>query len=342
MYISIRDFANRLAEQGELRVISELTDPAEGVAELTGKEASEPEGGKALLFENTGTGYPLLTNVFSSKRRLGMVLDAESAEDVQDRMEQTGHKILQIGEGFRGYWDAILMAKDFSKWNPVVSRSHPSCQDSIQNIAHLSVIPFVKSSARLPQVLSPVLVNSRNPISGARILEPDVMFPIDECTAGIKLSSHGEVAKHLEMCTHRLPLALCLGGDPLFSFIAAAPKIGGIDPYLLAGFFRGKGVVLAHAFTQDLDVPACSDLVVEGYVQKSEERTAEGLVKLHITCITHRRDAVLPAMVDIPDSPEKENVRHAVEKIFVEPLRRTVSQTNEALLLSEEVFYGTH
>lgn len=342
MYVSIRDFADYLASQGELTIVDGFTDPSAGIAARSRMEAAEPDGGKALLFENTGTGYPVLTNVFSSRRRLGMVIGAAGPEEILERAADAKSSIPLLGEGLKGRIEALSLAKEFSAWTPNFRSGHPACQDSIQNIAHLGLIPFVKNTAGSPKVLSPVLVNSKHPLNGDRVLEPDILFLLDECTAGLKISPHGEISKHLELCTHRLPLAVCLGGDPVLSFIAASPKIGGFDPYLIAGFFRGKAVDLTRAFTQDIEVPCESDMVIEGYIQKSESRTSDGLAKLHISCITHRSGAVLPLMVGSPKSPEKGNVRQAVEQIFVEPLRRTVSQTNELLLLTEEVFYGSH
>lgn len=341
MYGSIKEFVDFLAANDELTVIDDYANPSQEIAARSCEEAAKPDGGKALLFKETGTGYPVLTNIFSSRRRMGFVIGSASVEEARGRMEQFQAKIPMLGQGLKGYIEAIALSKEMSEWSPNYISRHAPCHDSIQNIAHLSLIPFIRSSAKAPSVLSPVLVNSRHPKTGLRVLEPDVLYPVDECTAGLKISPHGDVAAHLAECTHRLPLAVCLGGDPVYDFIAAAPKIG-VDPYMLAGFFRGKGVSLIQTFTQGIEVPADSDMVMEGYVQKSEERTEEGLYKFHITCITHRRGAILPVVIDSAQSPGKGNVRHAVEKIFVEPLRRTVAKTNELLLLTEEVFYSTH
>lgn len=342
MYKSIKDFVNHLKAQDELTVVSEYADTTSSIAELTRAEEAKPDGGKALLFEDTGTGYSVLTNVFASGRRLDFALGGESCEEIVGRASKTLSGIPLLGQKFQGYLEALALAKDISNWTPLLSKSHPACHDSIQNIAHLSLIPFLSDREKRCRILSPVTVNSRNFKTGIRTLEPAWLQILDECTALIPVSTHSEISRHLEQCTHRLPLAVCVGGDPLFTFIAGSPKLCGIDPYLLAGFFRRKPVSLTRAFTQDIETPSDSDLVIEGYIQKSESLTEEGLAKLHVTCITHRRDAIIPMMAGDRLSPEKENVRQAVEKIFVEPLRRTVSQANESLLLSEEVFYCAH
>ena len=342
MYKNIGAFVEYLESQGELTRVKEFADPSSLIAARSREEALQPDGGKALLFENTGAGYPVLTNVFASSRRMGMIIGADSPQDICRRAEKMREALLQMGQGVKGPLEALSLSRRMSAWTPFFRSGHPACQDSIQNISHLSLIPFTKNTAGSPAVLSPALVNSKHPSGGDRALEANTLYILDECTAGLKIPDHGEISSHLKQCTHRLPLAVCLGGDPLFPLIAAAPKAGGIDPYFLAGFFRGKGVRLTRAFTQDIDIPCESDIVIEGYIQKSEESAEEGLRKLHVTCITHRRDAVLPLMVGGPKSPDKENVRQAVEQIFVEPLRRTVSRTNDLLLLAEEVFYGAH
>jgi 4-hydroxy-3-polyprenylbenzoate decarboxylase len=113
----------------------------------------------------------------------------------------------------------------------------------------------------------------------------------------------------------RMPVAVFLGGDPVFTFAATAPLPDGLDEFLLAGYLRKKSVELVKCETNDLEVPANADFVIEGYVDPTEPLRDEGpfgdhtgyytlpepYPVFHVTAITHRKDAVYPAtIVGIP------------------------------------------
>src|SRR5437016_2277198 len=113
----------------------------------------------------------------------------------------------------------------------------------------------------------------------------------------------------------RMPVAIFLGGDPVFTFAATAPLPDGLDEFLLAGYLRKKSVELVKCETNDLEVPANADFVIEGYVDPREPLRDEGpfgdhtgyytlpepCPVFHVTAITHRKNAVYPAaIVGIP------------------------------------------
>src|SRR5437763_4800643 len=107
-----------------------------------------------------------------------------------------------------------------------------------------------------------------------------------------------------------MPVAVTLGGDPVYTFAATAPLPDGLEELLFAGFLRRKSVELVRCKTIDLEVPADVDFVLEGYVQPGEMRpegpfgdhtgyytaVADYLV-FHLTAITHRKDAVYPTTI---------------------------------------------
>ena len=70
MYNGLKEYVRFLEEKGELRRISEFVDPVLEIACATDIESKKPHGGKALLFENTGTAYPVITNMMGSEVRI--------------------------------------------------------------------------------------------------------------------------------------------------------------------------------------------------------------------------------------------------------------------------------
>ena len=67
-----------------------------------------------------------------------------------------------------------------------------------------------------------------------------------------------------------MPVAVFLGGDPVLTFCATAPLPDGLDEFVLAGYLRRKSIELVKCETNELEVPANADFVLEGYVDTSE------------------------------------------------------------------------
>jgi 4-hydroxy-3-polyprenylbenzoate decarboxylase len=151
-----------------------------------------------------------------------------------------------------------------------------------------------------------------------------------------------------------MPVAIFLGGDPVFTFAATAPLPDGLDEFLLAGYLRKKSVELVKCETNDLEVPANSDFVIEGYVDPTEPLRDEGpfgdhtgyytlaepYPVFHITAITHRKDAVYPAtIVGIPPM-EDFYIGGASVKIFLPIFKMNFPEIVDIALPAEGVFHN--
>jgi len=351
MFNGLKDYVKFLEERGELRRISEFVDPVLEIACATDIESKKAAGGKALLFENTGTDYPVLTNMMGSEARIRYALGVDSLDGVGERIDQMIDSVLGGQRGLFNKLKMIPLLGQAAKWKPSMHRGHAPCQDAVQYTAQLSQIPILKC---WPQdggrFITLPLVHTVSPVTGVRNVGMYRMQVLDDATTGMHWHMHKTGAKHLSECTHRLPVAVCLGGDPVYSYAATAPLPEGIDEYMLAGFLRGKPVELVKCFTQDIMVPADCDFVIEGYVQKSEEKFMEGpfgdhtgfysledlYPKFHVTCITHRFDAIYPAtVVGIPPMEDK-YIQEATERIFLSPIKFAIAPEVEDLYLPEE------
>ena len=74
-YSGLTDFIDDLEKKNELRRIKTFVDPVLEITEITDRVTKS--GGKALLFENTGTEFPLLINAFGSDKRMAMAIGRE-------------------------------------------------------------------------------------------------------------------------------------------------------------------------------------------------------------------------------------------------------------------------
>ena len=152
----------------------------------------------------------------------------------------------------------------------------------------------------------------------------------------------------------RMPVAIFLGGDPVFTFAATAPLPDGLDEILLAGYLRKKSVELVKCETNDLEVPANADFVVEGYVDPKEPLREEGpfgdhtgyytlpepYPVFHVTAITHRKDAVYPATIVGMPPMEDFYIGSASVKLFLPILKMNFPEIVDIALPAEGVFHN--
>jgi 4-hydroxy-3-polyprenylbenzoate decarboxylase len=159
---------------------------------------------------------------------------------------------------------------------------------------------------------------------------------------GMHWHRHKTGARHFEAWKEtgkRMPVTVTLGGDPVYTYSATAPLPEDVSEYLLAAFLRRKRVTLVKCLTNDLWVPADSDIVIEGYVDPSEPPVTEGpfgdhtgfyslsdmYPVFHVTCITHRRNAVFPATIVGVPPMEDAWMGKATEKIFFAPIKLAIA-----------------
>ena len=200
-------------------------------------------------------------------------------------------------------------------------------------------------------------VVTRDPDTGDRNLGMYRMQVYDDSSVGMHWQLQKVAARHGRRyyeTGERMPVAVFLGGDPVFPFCATAPLPDGLDEFLLAGYLRRKSVEMVKCETNDLEVPANADIVIEGYIDPTEPLRDEGpfgdhtgyytlpepYPVFHITAITHRKQAVYPAtIVGIPPM-EDFYMGSASVKLFMPILRMTFPEIVDIALPAEGVFHN--
>src|SRR3954466_1674743 len=82
-----QQFIDALERAGELIRIKTYVNPHLEIAEITDRVSKSGNGGKALLFENTGYDFPVLMNAYGSERRMCMALGVQHLDDVAREIE---------------------------------------------------------------------------------------------------------------------------------------------------------------------------------------------------------------------------------------------------------------
>lgn len=354
-YKDLQHFIDTLEKEGELIRIKEYVNPKLEIAEITDRISKTPGGGKALLFENTGFDFPVLMNAYGSEKRMCLALSVDHLDDVAKEIENLFHLLSSPKENIFDKLKLLPKLGQFAGWMPKVKSGRGECQQIIMSekplasggvwggppdITKLPVITCWPNDGG-PFVTLPI-IHTKDPNTNSRNVGMYRMQVYGPALTGMHWHKHKVSAKHFneyKKLNKRMPVAVALGGDPVYAYSATAPLPENVDEYMLAGFLRKKKVELVKCITQpDVEVPADADFIIEGYVDPDDELIWEGpfgdhtgyyslpdwYPRFHITCITHKKNAVYPAtIVGIPPQ-EDAWLGKATERIFLAPMKMTM------------------
>ncbi len=185
--------------------------------------------------------------------------------------------------------------------------------------------------------------------NATRVGHPQTYSSVDIMarTSGGSLIPEGDLPKG------KMDVAVVIGTDPSLTFSAIVPAPPDVEEYLIAGFLRQKPVELVKCETVDLEVPASSEIVLEGYVNLDELRTEgpfgdhTGFYSLedlypvfHLTCVTHRNNPIYAATIVGKPPQEDAYMGKAVERIFLPLMRLTIPELVDINLPIEGVFHN--
>jgi len=373
---SFRTFLDALEQAGELRRVVVPVDTDLLISEWADREMKSPGGGKALLFEQPivdgkPSAFPAAINTMGSRRRMALALGVAEVEEIAQEIQLIlkAKPPTDLREGFALLKQGIHLLHARPK-----QVSDAACQEVVEIVQGMTASEpsSTDMTAGKPSLLDlPILkcwpkdggrfitlpnVHTRDPETGARNVGVYRMQIYDERTTAMHWQIHKVGARHGKRYYERgerMPVAVTLGGDPVYTFAATAPLPDGLDEILFSGFLRRKSVELVRCKTIDIEVPADVDFVLEGYVQPGEMRpegpfgdhtgfytAVEDYPVFHLTAITHRRDAVYPTtIVGIPPM-EDFYMGDTTVRIFLPVFKMNFPEIVDMTLPPEGVFHN--
>ncbi len=339
-YSGLKDFISDLDKKGELHRIKLFVDPVLEITEITDRITKS--GGRALLFENNGTRFPVLINAFGSDRRIAIALGMNDLSEAGNDIEKMFNLVTDTPSNIMGKIMALPRLLKITGYLPAPSRSKGTCQQVVFSKPDLSILPVLKCWPHDGgRFITLPMVHTIHPETGRSNVGMYRMQILGKDTTGMHWQRHKTGANHFEAwkaAGKKMPVSVTLGGDPVYTYCATAPLPENISEYILAGFLRKKKVKLVKCITNDLYVPSDADIVIEGYVDPAEDFVSEGpfgdhtgfysLADLypvfHVTCITHSQNAVYPATIVGVPPHEDAWLAKATEKIFLSPVRLAI------------------
>ena len=383
-YASYSDFIAALDRAGELKRISQPVATELEMTEIADREMKQPGGGKALLFEKpTVNGqvvpFPVAINTLGSMNRMALSMGAESVDAVA----------AEIGELIRAKPPTGLR-EAFALFSTAIELRHARPKHvqsgACKEVVHRFDAPasrtepwphapdWKQGTAPFPPTLLDLPILKCWPLDGGRFVtlpcvitqDPDTgernvgmyrMQVYDDRSTGMHWQLQKVGARHGRRYYEtgkRMPVAVILGGDPVYAFCATAPLPDGLDEFLMAGYLRRQSIELVKCETNDLEVPANADIVIEGYIDPVEPLRSEGpfgdhtgyytmpesYPVFHITAITHRKNAVYPAtIVGIPPM-EDFYIGAASVKLFLPVFKMNFPEIVDIALPAEGVVHN--
>lgn len=356
-YKSLKHFVDELDRAGELVRVKMFVDPHLEMTEVIDRLSKN--NGPAVLFEDTGTDFPLLINAFGSRKRICMALGVTNLDQVSAEIEQLFKTLMKPKDSIIEKLMMLPKLSQMASWMPKVKAGKGECQEVVMTKPDITRLPVMTCwPADGGPFLTLPVINTKDPSTGIRNVGMYRMQVFSPTLTGMHWHKHKVSAKHFneyKKLKMRMPVAVALGGDPVYTYAATAPLPENVDEYMLAGFLRKRQVELVKCLTNEMEVPADADIIIEGYVDPEEEYILEGpfgdhtgyysladyYPKFHITCITHKKQAIYPStIVGIPPQ-EDAWLGKATERIFLAPIKMTlVPEIVDMELPVEGVFHN--
>ena len=361
---SLSDFIAALDEAGELSRVGHPVSARLELCEVADRVMKQPGGGKALLFENvtrhdgSRSPWPVAINLFGSMRRMSLALGVNDLDEIGARI--TRLLDLKVPDGLLAKLGLIPRLLEVAKFPPRHMKDTPPCQEVVWKGGQIDVmqLPILTTwpGDGGPYITLPMVI-STDPKRGIRNVGMYRVQVLGRDSLAMHWQRHKVGAAHWrEMAERgqRMPVCIAIGADPASVYSASAPLPPTVDEFIFSGFLRQKPVMLAKAVTNDLDVPAHAEFVIEGEIDPAEPLVTEGpfgdhtgfyseadlYPRVHITAITMRRTPVYATTIVGRPPMEDFYLGHATERIFLPLLKLTVPEVVDYHMPAEGIFHN--
>ena len=276
-YKDLRDFIRQLEQQGELKRISVEVDPYLEMTEICDRVLKQ--GGPAILFENPkGSTIPILCNLFGTTKRVAMGMGAKDISELRGIGELLAYlKEPDPPKGMKDAFDKIPVFKQVLNMTPKAV-TNPACQETMLEGEGIDLSRYPIQTC-WPGDAGPLitwpLVITKGPHKQRQNLGiyRQQVFAKDKVI--MRWLTHRGGALDFKEWQQAypeqpFPVAVALGADPATILGAVTPVPDTLSEYAFAGLLRGSKTEVAKCLTNDLQVPASAEIVLEGFIYPGE------------------------------------------------------------------------
>ena len=363
-YRDLRDFLSQLERSGELKRVLAEVDPNLEMTEVCSRVLESD--GPALLFENPkGHTIPVLGNLFGTTRRVALAMGADPGANPLDALRDVGVLLafLKEPEPPQGFRDVL------ERWIPIGKQVMHMAPKEISGAACQTTVWEGKDVdlARLPiqtcwpEDAGPLITwgltvtrGPRKPRQNLGIYRQQVIAPnklimrwLPHRGGAIDFREHSEARSGKPF-----PVAVALGADPATLLAAVTPIPDALSEYQFAGLLRGSRTEVTKCLGSDLQVPASSEIVLEGVIHAGESAVEgpfgdhtgyynerEAFPVLTVERMTLRRDPIYHSTYTGKPPDEPAVLGAALNEVFVPILRKQFPEIEDFYLPPEGCSY---
>ncbi|WP_372857435.1 4-hydroxy-3-polyprenylbenzoate decarboxylase [Pseudoalteromonas sp.] len=358
-YKDLRDFIDLLEKRGELKRISQEIDPYLEMTEIADRTLRAE--GPALLFENPkGYKIPVLANLFGTPKRVAMGMGQEDVSELREVGKLLA--FLKEPEPPKGIKEALGQIPVFKQVlnMPAKEVKKAPCQQIILQGDDVDLTKFPIQHC-WPGDAAPLITWGLTVTKGPHKKRQNLGIYRQQLLGKNKiimrwLSHRGGALDFQEWCKEHpgqpYPVSVALGADPATILGAVTPVPDTLSEYAFAGLLRGSKTEVVKSISNDLQVPASAEIVLEGHIMPGE-MAPEGPYGDHtgyyneiddfpvmtVTHITHRKDPIYHSTFTgrPPDEPAILGV--ALNEVFVPILQKQFPEIVDFYLPPEGCSY---
>ncbi len=358
-YSDLRDFITQLEKIGQLKRIKQPISTELVMTEISDRTLRA--GGPALLFENPiGFDTPVLTNLFGTPERVAMAMGQNDVAALRD----VGKLLATLKEpeppkGIKDAWDKLPLFKQVLNM-PTKQLKKAACQEVVfsGDDVDLTKLPIQQC---WPGDVAPLITWGLTVTRGPHKERQNLGIYRQQLLGKNKLimrwlSHRGGAIDFQEFKKaypgEKYPVSVALGADPATILGAVTPVPDTLSEYAFAGLLRGSKTEVVKSLSNDLQVPASAEIVLEGYIDP-DEMAPEGPYGDHtgyynevddfpvftVTHITQRKDPIYHSTYTgrPPDEPAILGV--ALNEVFVPILQKQFPEIVDFYLPPEGCSY---
>ncbi|WP_314186464.1 4-hydroxy-3-polyprenylbenzoate decarboxylase [Aggregatibacter kilianii] len=276
-YKDLRDFLALLESKGELKRISQEIDPYLEMTEISDRTLRA--GGPALLFENPkGFDIPVLCNLFGTPKRVALGMGQEEVS----ALREVGKLLAFLKEpeppkGFKELWQTLPQYKQVLNM-PTKVLSKADCQQIVLSgdevdLYQLPIMQCWKDD--VAPLITWGLTITKGPNKKRQNLGIYRQQLIGKNKLIMRWLSHRGGALDFQEWQQAhpnepFPVSVALGADPATILAAVTPVPDSLSEYAFAGLLRGTKTEVVKSISNELEVPAGAEIVLEGYIDPKE------------------------------------------------------------------------
>ena len=271
---SLSEYMDALESVGKLHRVKTEVDTNLEIAEIMRRMMYSGQS-PAILFENVkGYDIPVLGNSFGTMDLLKTALNLSDFREIGKRI--TDLTKMKIPSNLFDKLKMLPRLSELGEYAPKYVQSGAITEIIEMENANLNSLPILKSFPNdAGKFITFGLTITKHPETGIRNIGVYRIQIVNEKKAIMHWQTHKRGAQHYEiMKEYSKPIetAIVIGTDPSTIFSGIAPVPEGMDKFFFSGIVRKKGVKLVKCKTVDLEIPANSEIVLEGCVDPNEMR----------------------------------------------------------------------